>query len=77
MIANCVCFALYRYVTRGGYVIVRASDHGWWPHILWSPDLVHFEQFHPIRHRRWYATVLRWHIPPLLFDGHVVPWVPK
>lgn len=74
MIGNCLTFVLWRAVTRRGYVIFHRSPRGWWPHAVWSPDLVTFEQFLPIRHRRWYAWVLRRRIPPLLFDGHAVAW---
>lgn len=77
MIANCFTFAIGRYVTRGGYIIVHRSKYGWWPHLIWSPDLVTFEQFHPVRHRRWYAWALRHHIPLLLFNGRAHPWTPE
>lgn len=75
VISNCVLFAIGRFWTRGGYVVVRKSDYGWWPHVLWSPDLVMFEQFHPVKHRRWYGVVLRLHLPLILFDGRAKPWV--
>lgn len=63
-------------VTRGGYVVVHKSKYGWWPHLVWTPDFVAFEQFHPVKHRRWYTTALRLGIPPILFDGEPKPWQP-
>lgn len=44
---NCLLFALGRWATRGGYLVVRKSRHGWWPHVIWSQDLKTFEHFGP------------------------------
>lgn len=63
--SNCLIWALWRWFRDGGYLIVRKSRYGWWPHFLWSRDLLMIEQFVPRipnHHRR---------IPPLLFDGYV------
>ena len=62
--SNCWLFALHRWVTRGGYVVVRRSHWGWWPHALWSADLVTFEDYAPVAGRHRY-------LPPLLFRGAV------
>lgn len=74
VISNCFFFAVGKYLKHGGYIVIRHSDYGWWPHFLWSSDLVTFEQFHPVKHRRWYGLALRWRIPLVLFDGHAKPW---
>jgi hypothetical protein len=77
MLGNCLLFVVGRYLKRGGYIVIHRSDYGWWPHAVWSGDLKTFEQFHPVKHRRWYARILRWHLPPPLFDGRAHPWSPK
>jgi hypothetical protein len=63
--SNCIIFALLRWFRRGGYLIVRKSRHGWWPHALWSSDLCTFEEYQP--------RVPNHHllIPPPLYDGIV------
>ena len=55
---NCLLFALWRWVTRGGYLILRRSHHGWWLHVLWSPDLrdARLEHYVPRAYARpWWA----------------------
>ncbi len=63
---NCLWYAFSRWMTKGGYLIVRKSRYGWWPHFLWSPDLKTFEQFRPRIHRNGL-----WIAPPI-FRGSVV-----
>ena len=62
---NCILFALLRVWQRGGYVVIRRSRYGWWPHFLWSPDLVSFEEYLP--------RVPNHHLPlpPPLYRGYV------
>ena len=74
MISNCALWAAWRYVRRGGYVVMTRSDYGWWPHFAWSQDGTRWLQFHPKRHRRWYGWCLRRGIPLPLFDGEPTPW---
>lgn len=64
-LSNCVLFALGQWWAYGGYLVVRKSYFGWWPHFLWSQDLVTFEEYTPYdtRRRKW--------LPPLLFKGYV------
>jgi hypothetical protein len=63
MRCNCLVYALRKWFTHGGYVVMRRSRYGWWPHFLWSPDLLQFFAFVPVKrpHRRW--------LPPLWFKG--------
>lgn len=61
---NCLFFALWLWITRGGYLVVRKSRHvtGW--HWLWSRDsrmrLIHYEPILPkelppvLWHKIWY-----------------------
>jgi len=58
-------FVIWRWWSEGGYVVIRHSDWGWWPHFLWSPDLQTFEQFVPVvpNHKK--------RIPPLWFRGYI------
>ena len=62
--SNCYLFALRRWWTRGGYVVVRKSRYGWWPHALWSADLIDFYDYVPNAPRKRA-------FPPLLFRGTV------
>lgn len=39
MVGNCLPFALYRWFTRGGYLVIRRSHFGYWPHFIWCSDL--------------------------------------
>ena len=62
--SNCLVFALARWVSRGGYLVVRKSRWGPFPHFLWSPDLKRVEQYVP-------AEPKKRVIPPLIFKGYV------
>jgi hypothetical protein len=69
MTSNCLIFALRRVWRSGGYLILRRSSYGWWPHVIWSPDLVRFEEFTTAdKFSRW--------CPPILFPGFIQSWVP-
>jgi hypothetical protein len=62
--SNCLFFVIGRWVTRGGYVVVKQSEYWPGPHFIWSPDLTTFEHFIPdTRRRRWF--------PPIVFKGRV------
>lgn len=63
--SNCILFALARWWKFGGYVIVRKSHHGWWPHVLWSLDLKTFEEYQPEKPNHHLL------IPPPLYRGVV------
>jgi len=63
---NCLWFALHRFFTKGGYLLVRKSRHGWWPHFLWSSNLDHFEEWQPEKSSNDLA------FPPFWFKGVVV-----
>jgi hypothetical protein len=63
--SNCLFFAVGRWWNCGGYIIIRKSKLGWFPHFLWSPDLQLFESYSPIG-----GGVARW-LPPILFRGYI------
>jgi hypothetical protein len=63
---NCILFAVRCWWHRGGYVIIRKSHFGWWPHAFWSLNLMTFEEFTPLD--RTPHKIL----PPLIFEGHVL-----
>lgn len=65
-LSNCILYAVGRWWRRGGYVVIRKSNYGPFPHFMWSADLLTFESFIPMRpaHERWF--------PPPLFRGRVV-----
>jgi hypothetical protein len=62
MHSNCLIWAACRWWRRGGYVVVRRSRLGPFPHFLWSRDLRRFWAFQPFNPR---PCIL----PPLLFRG--------
>lgn len=37
--SNCLIFAMGEWRRRGGYLIVRRSHYGWWPHFAWTRSL--------------------------------------
>jgi len=53
----------------GGYLIIRKSDHGWWPHFLWSNDLYSFWAYVPLKRL---VKCDKWKIPPVIFKGRVI-----
>jgi len=67
-VSNCLIFALWRWVTRGGYLILRRSHHGWWPHVLWSSHLrnAEIEHYVPRRYSQHFAPFHK-----ILFRGDV------
>lgn len=60
-VGNCVFFALRRWFTKGGYLVIRRSRLGPYPHLLWTPELgsAPVEQFKPIEPRGWWFLVFR------------------
>lgn len=52
-LSNCLVFALWRWMTRGGYLVVRRSRFLWVPHFLWVPpgglEQAKVEHFVPIK----------------------------
>jgi hypothetical protein len=65
MRSNCLFFVLAKWMKEGGYVVIRKSHSGWFPHFLWSPDLKTFLHFTPINRRSGKP------LPPLFFTGYV------
>jgi hypothetical protein len=65
--SNCLFYVLKRCWQDGGYFIIRKSNHGWWPHFIWSGDLTSFAEFipPPEHNFRWLP---KW-LPPPLFSG--------
>lgn len=68
--SNCLIFAIRLWLTGGGYLVVRKSRAGWFPHFLWCADLadarvLHFAPrkiapwwYRPI-HMLWFRGVVR------------------
>jgi hypothetical protein len=68
--SNCLMFAVARFWRSGGYLIFRRSSYGWWPHVIWSQDLLEFEEFTTTdKFHRW--------SPPAIFKGFVRKWIPS
>lgn len=64
--SNCIIWALGQWRREGGYVALRRSNYGWWPHMLWSPDMVVWTEFVPVAPKR------KRRLPPLWFRGRVI-----
>jgi hypothetical protein len=60
---NCLFFALKKWFSCGGYLVIRKSKVGWWPHFLWSKDLKTFYHYLPVSYKE------NKPIPPCVFKG--------
>jgi len=47
-ISGCWVWATWRFLTRGGYLVIRKSRWGPWPHFMWSRKLKIFWGYSPI-----------------------------
>lgn len=67
-VSNCLIFAVWRWITRGGYLILRRSHHGWWPHILWCEDLrdANIQHYVPLEYSDDFAASHK-----VLFRGYI------
>ena len=54
--ANCLIWATWMQLSRGGYVCWRQSWYGWWPHAVWSLDGKTWWEYLPLH----FAGQLRW-----------------
>jgi hypothetical protein len=63
--SNCLLYVVGQWVQRGGWVLLRQSHYGWWPHFVYSEDLVLFEEYVPL--------IPNHHLilPPPLYQGYV------
>ena len=65
-VSNCWLWAFWTFLRRGGFLIVSKSEWGWWPHLMWSPDMRTVHQFEPDHKRRMGRF---W--PPVFYRGFV------
>lgn len=65
LVSNCLVYAVNRWRKAGGYIVVRKSHHGWWPHFLWTADFNTFFEFTPVKPNDELKS------PPVLFKGYV------
>lgn len=68
--SNCLFWALGKLWREGGYLAMRRSRACpcMVPHFFWSPDLVRWTSYKPIRPERgWVVLIDKW-----WFRGHVV-----
>jgi hypothetical protein len=70
---NCLVWALWQWLTKGGYCGWRWSHYGPVWHFVWSPDLKTWWGFVPVKpkHGWWVLFVMWW------FLGTVVEERPK
>lgn len=68
LFSNCLIFALWRWITRGGYLVIRRSHYGWWPHIIWCEHLhdAEIEHYVPLEYSTHFAASHK-----VLFHGYV------
>lgn len=74
-ISNCLIYALMKYCREGGYILIRKSDLGWWPHFLHGTrpaagdvTVSHFVPLQPFKARGLFRF---FPIHTLLFRGRV------
>lgn len=64
--SNCLIFALKKFFIEGGYLIIRKSHWGPFPHFLWAKSLegIEVEHYAPInpKERK---------VPSFLFKGEI------
>src|ERR1022692_237830 len=74
--SNCFLYAIMRWKTVGGHLVIHNSRFGWWPHCWWTQDYITFEEYIPLADN--YPILIRrarrFRIPPILFIGHVRTW---
>jgi hypothetical protein len=63
---NCLFFAIRKWRKHGGYLIIRKSHFGWWPHFLWAKHLRNAEIEHYVP-----ASGKAKPFPPPVFIGKV------
>jgi hypothetical protein len=64
-INNGLSYFICRWFREGGYIVMRKSHYGWWPHFLWTRDFISFFEFTPGVHNG------NAPLPPPLFPGYV------
>ncbi len=65
--SNCWLWAFSTCFRKGGFLIFSKSEWGWWPHVMWSPDMMSCYQFAPGAHVRLRGRLF----PPFIFRGYV------
>jgi hypothetical protein len=63
--SNCLLYALLTWYREGGYLVVRHSKYGWWPHFLHQHKGGVVTHYVPLCPRKRI-------FPPPLFHGAVV-----
>lgn len=62
--SNCLFYAFKKYRRYGGYILMRKSNYGWWPHFLHMTKDGKITQYTLSRKKR---RIL----PPIVFTGFV------
>lgn len=70
MKGNCLFFALNRWFKNGGYLVIRKSRHGFFPHFIWCKDLkdAEIEHFVPTDPKN---VVIKALVHKLFFKGYI------
>jgi len=68
--SNCLIFAVNKWFKHGGYLVMRRSKHGFFPHFLWCSDLknAEIEHFVPINPKHSFVKIL---FHKILFEGMI------
>lgn len=43
---NCIIFCFENYFKHGGYIIIRKSKYGWYPHFIWAKSIKNLKVRH-------------------------------
>jgi hypothetical protein len=64
MKSNCLFYAAWRWIRRGGWLLIRRSPHGPWPHFVHADELPEDLHVHQYAHKP--------NVPcDIVFDGEV------
>jgi len=66
LIGSCLFYAFRKYFRAGGYLLVRKSRFGWWPHFLHMDNNGNITQWQPDGKLRWWKP---WEI--LIYKGYI------
>lgn len=66
--SNCLIYVIKKYLKEGGYIAIRKSRYGWWPHFIHCSDLMNAKITHyvPIKYNLEYK-----YVDKILFKGQI------
>lgn len=65
-LSNCLFYAVTKFVKeKNGYLVMRKSKEGWYPHFLFMDENKKIRHFQPV-----VREIYKW-LPPLIFRGFI------